>query len=163
MTNSGINNKNRDVAIIHRVGIKAPLQKCYDAVSTIEGISGWWTENTSGISQIGKTIVVKFHSTLGIEIGMMNLNVTDLEPGKKVHWKIDAGPLEWIDTEVIFEFRQEEEYTIVLFAHRKWREEVEFTAHCSMKWAIFLLSLKEFVETGKGRPSPNDIKIDNWN
>jgi hypothetical protein len=32
-----------------------------------------------------------------------------------------------------------------------------------MKWAIFLLSLKQLVETGEGRPSPNDIKIDNWN
>jgi len=36
-------------------------------------------------------------------------------------------------------------------------------AHCSMKWATFLLSLREFVETGTGKPSPRDIKIDNWN
>ena len=35
--------------------------------------------------------------------------------------------------------------------------------HCSMKWATFLLSLKELAETGKGRPSPEDLKIDNWN
>jgi len=32
-----------------------------------------------------------------------------------------------------------------------------------MKWATFLLSLKEFVEAGKGRPAPADVKIDNWN
>jgi hypothetical protein len=25
------------------------------------------------------------------------------------------------------------------------------------------LSLKQLVETGKGKPSPQDIKIDNWN
>ena len=36
-------------------------------------------------------------------------------------------------------------------------------AHCSMKWATFLLSLKELVETGRGKPSPEDLKIDNWN
>jgi hypothetical protein len=36
-------------------------------------------------------------------------------------------------------------------------------AHCSMKWATFMLSLRELVETGKGRPSPVDLKIDNWN
>lgn len=74
-----------------------------------------------------------------------------------------AGPEEWISTEVTFDLHQEEDYTIVLFAHKNWREEVEFKAHCSMKWAIFMLSLKEFVETGKGKPSPYDIKIDNWN
>jgi len=32
-----------------------------------------------------------------------------------------------------------------------------------MKWATFLLSLKDFVETGQGKPSPADVKIDNWN
>jgi hypothetical protein len=58
---------------------------------------------------------------------------------------------------------QDGHYTIVLFGHKSWREAVEFTAHCSMKWATFLLSLKDLVETGKGKPAPNDIKIDNWN
>ena len=154
---------NRQVDIIHRVGIKAPLQKVYEALSTVEGISGWWTEQTSGTSQIGKTIVVQFFSLEAKELGSMNMEVKTLEPGKKIHWIFTAGPAEWIGTEAIFDLHQEDDYTIVLFGHRNWQEEVEFTAHCSMKWGIFMLSLKEFVETGKGRPSPNDIKIDNWN
>ncbi len=29
-----------------------------------------------------------------------------------------------------------------------------------MKWATFLLSLKDYVETGRGRPFPNDLKIE---
>jgi hypothetical protein len=32
-----------------------------------------------------------------------------------------------------------------------------------MKWATFLLSLRALLETGKGKPSPDDLKIDNWN
>jgi hypothetical protein len=28
-----------------------------------------------------------------------------------------------------------------------------------MHWAIFLLSLKEFVETGRGRPHPHDMPV----
>jgi hypothetical protein len=35
--------------------------------------------------------------------------------------------------------------------------------HCSTKWAVFLISLKSPVETGKGSPDPHDVKIDNWN
>jgi uncharacterized protein YndB with AHSA1/START domain len=149
--------------ITHRVGIKASLQKVYDALATIEGIAGWWTQDTSGISETDKTIVVRFHSPDDKEIGSMNMVVKALEANKKVHWKFTAGPDEWIDTDVIFDLHQEEDYTIVVFNHKNWRDEVEFKAHCSMKWAIFMLSLKELVETGKGRPSPNDIKIDNWN
>jgi uncharacterized protein YndB with AHSA1/START domain len=151
------------VNIIHRVGIKAPLQKVYEALSTIEGISGWWTQHTTGISQPGQIIVVRFLSAEEKELGSMNMEVKALEPGKKVHWTFITGPEEWIGTDAIFDLHQEGDYTIVLFGHRNWREEVEFMAHCNMKWGIFMLSLKELVETGKGRPSPNDIKIDNWN
>jgi hypothetical protein len=31
--------------------------------------------------------------------------------------------------------------------------------HCSTKWATFLLSLKQLLETGKGRPAPDEVKI----
>jgi hypothetical protein len=30
---------------------------------------------------------------------------------------------------------RQDDYTILVFGHRNWREAVEFTAHCSMKWA----------------------------
>ena len=41
-------------------------------------------------------------------------------------------------------------------------ETVEFMHRCT-KWGVFLMSLKALLETGKGAPEPNDIKIDNWN
>lgn len=91
----------------------------------------------------------------------MTMEVLGLEPDKKVHWRFSKGPAEWIGT--IFDLSQDGDYTIVLFGHRNWREPVEFMAHCSTKWASFMLSLKELVQTGRGKPSPNDVKIDNWN
>lgn len=66
-------------------------------------------------------------------------------------------------TDVTFNLSRDGEYTIVLFGHKNWREASEFTFYCSMKWATFLLSFRELVETGKGKPSPDDLKIDNWN
>ncbi len=149
--------------IFHRIGIKAPAQKVYEALATTKGISGWWTDQVSGESETGKTIVARFYSSEGKEIGCMNMKVMALEPAKKVHWNFTAGPQEWIGTDIIFDLHEEGDYTIVLFHHINWREEIEFKAHCSMKWATFMLSLRELVETGKGKPSPNDIKIDNWN
>ena len=62
-----------------------------------------------------------------------------------------------------FDLKQEGDYAIILFKHQGWRAPVEFMYHCSTKWATFLLSLKSLVETGKGAPSPNDVRIDNWN
>ena len=43
------------VDIIHRVGIKAPVSKVYQALSTIEGVAGWWTKETTGVSKPGGT------------------------------------------------------------------------------------------------------------
>jgi uncharacterized protein YndB with AHSA1/START domain len=151
------------VDIIHRVGIKGPISKVYAALSTVEGIAGWWTKETSGSSKIGGTIGVHFLSADGKEIGGMKMEVIALDPNKKVHWRFTSGPGEWVGTDVIFNLPQEEDYTIVLFGHKNWRESVEFTAHCSTKWAVFPMSLKELVETGHGKPAPRDVKIDNWN
>lgn len=151
------------VNIIHRVGIKAPLEAVYAAVATTEGVAGWWTRETTGISKPGGTIDVEFLTPEGKKIGAMTMEVVALEPNKRVHWRFKAGPEEWIGTDAIFDLKQEGEYTILLFGHRNWREEVEFMGHCSMKWGTFMMSLKQLAETGTGRPSPDDVKIDNWN
>jgi uncharacterized protein YndB with AHSA1/START domain len=149
--------------IIHRIGIKAPVSKVYAALSTVEGVAGWWTKNTTGDYKTGGNIKVQFNSPDGKEVGSMEMEVTALEPDKKVQWRFKAGPDEWIGTDAVFDLYQDGEYTIVLFVHKNWSEVVEFMAHCSMKWGTFMLSLREFVETGKGKPSPDDLKIDNWN
>lgn len=149
--------------IIHRVGIKASPDKVFRALSTIEGLAGWWTENTTGISDVGKTMTFQFHDPKGAIIGEFEMEVLKQEPFKKVQWTCKSGPVEWVGTEITFDLKEENEFTIVLFGHRNWEESNEFTAHCSTKWAVFLMSLKELVETGKGRPAPRDIKIDNWN
>jgi hypothetical protein len=80
-----------------------------------------------------------------------------------VRWHCVSGPEDWIGTDITFELAEQDNLTIVLFGHRNWREATESSAHCSMKWATFLLSLRALVETGKGRPAPDDLKIDNWN
>ncbi len=120
-------------------------------------------ESVDGDDQIGGKIVFRFLSESGKEIGKMIMEVQELNFEKDVCWRCIDGPAEWIGTDITFRLSQQEDQTIIIFGHRNWREEVEFTAHCSMKWAVFLLSLREYVETGKGKPSPHDLKIDNWN
>jgi hypothetical protein len=90
------------------------------------------------------------------------MKVLETRPNELVHWEVVDGPAEWIGTHVRFELKQEGDFTIVLFRHEGWKEPVEFMYHCSTKWAIYLMSLKKLVETGKGEPSPNDVMISNW-
>jgi uncharacterized protein YndB with AHSA1/START domain len=148
--------------IVHRVGIKAPASQVYAALATIDGLAAWWTRNTTGVSKAGGQIDFRFRTADGEEIGGFGMDVLELTPEQKVRWRVKDGPAEWIGTDIEFLLSRQDDFTIVMFSHRKWREEVEFTAHCSTKWATFLLSLRDLVETGKGQPSPNDLTISNW-
>ncbi len=148
--------------IAHRVGIRSTPDAVFKALATREGVAGWWTEDTTGESQVGRALRVRFMSG-GVQIGDMEMKVLELRAAELVLWEVVAGPAEWIGTTIRFELKQEGEYCIVLFSHEGWKERIEFMHHCSTKWAIFMMSLKALVETGKGQPSPHDVKIDNWN
>jgi uncharacterized protein YndB with AHSA1/START domain len=151
------------VDIIHKIGIKAPLTQVYAALSSVAGVAGWWTRETSGDAKLGGTVNVLFRSPEGEEKGRMGFELTKLVPNEQVVWRFSSGPEEWIGTDVTFQLARRGDHTVVLFGHRNWRQASEFTAHCSMKWATFLLSLRQYAETGTGQPAPSDLKIDDWN
>ena len=151
------------VNIIHRIGVRSASGKVYKAIATIEGLANWWTEEVEGDEQVGGKIKFTFRGKSRDLKGEMVMEVKELDPRKNVKWQCVEGPDEWVGTDITFDLSQQDDQTIIIFGHRNWREAIEFTAHCSMKWAIFLLSLRDYIETGKGSPSPNDVKIDNWN
>ncbi|WP_129645152.1 SRPBCC family protein [Peristeroidobacter agariperforans] len=147
--------------ILHRVGMKASLDKVYQALATPEGVAGWWTTETTGDRKAGGMIKFRFTDG-GRELGVFNMKIVELRPNTRVVWEVVDGPAEWIGTNVRFELKQEDDFAVVLFKHEGWREPAEFMYHCSTKWGVFLQSLKSLIETGQGQPSPNDVKISNW-
>lgn len=143
--------------ILHKVGIQSSsVSATYEALTTLNGLSNWWTTDTRGDCKIGGIIEFRFGP------GCIDIKVLESVPNKRVVWEVVAGPEEWISTLVIWELRQENDWTIILFKHQGWKEPVEFMHHCSTKWGVFLISLKSFLETGKGSPAPNEIKLDSW-
>ncbi|MGW4719636.1 SRPBCC family protein [Nocardia sp. NPDC004260] len=145
------------VDILHKVGIEAPADEVYAALTTTEGLAGWWTADTKGNGgELGDLLEFRFAA------GGFDMRVRELDPGKRVLWEVVGGPDEWIGTQVDWSLDQAGDYTTVLFAHRGWKEPVDFMHHCSTKWAVYLLSLKSLIETEKGAPHPHDVKIDSW-
>ncbi|MGZ4533205.1 MAG: SRPBCC family protein [Mycobacteriaceae bacterium] len=145
------------VDILHRIGVTSSPDNVYEALTTTKGLSGWWTTNTQGEGHVGGVLQFRFGA------GGFDMNVLELDHGKRVLWEVVDGPDEWIGTHVSWDLKQEDDQTTVLFKHLGWKEPVEFMHHCSTKWAVFLLSLKSLLETGTGAPDPRDVKIDNWN
>ena len=140
--------------ILHKVGIKASLSDTYRALTTLEGLAKWWTSDTRGNGDLGGMIQFRFGANGGFD-----MKVIELEPATRVVWEVVDGPGDWIGSKVSFELRQDAQQATVLFKHRGWQKQSEFMRHCSTKWATFLLSLKSAIETGKGRPYPDDLHI----
>jgi len=143
--------------ILHKVDIKTNPNNTYKALTTLEGLAGWWTTTTQGNPNAGGTIAFRFG-----ELGGFDMKVLELDPARHVLWQVVGGPEEWLGTKIDFDLKQNGDWTTVLFKHQGWKEPVEFMHHCSTKWAVFLLSLKSLLETGKGAPWPNEIKLDSW-
>jgi hypothetical protein len=57
--------------ILHRVGIDAKPDKVFDALTTIQGLRGWWSSTASGSA--AKDDIIKY--------GFCDMQVIAVEPG----------------------------------------------------------------------------------
>jgi len=141
--------------IWHEIHINAAPHEVYQAVAEASKIAKWWTTDTRGKSAVGKKLEFWFNGNLAAE-----MVVDNLKPNELVHWHVtDRSTSDWINTELEFKFFPKQDQTFLHLRHSKWREDARMFPECSMHWAIFLLSLKEFVETGRGRPHPYDMPV----
>lgn len=143
-------------SIRHEVGIKASPEAVYEALTDVPKLAAWWTSDTRGKgSKVGDVLEFWFGDFC------QKFEVVELKPGQLVRWKATKKETmdEWAGTEVSYALSADEDQCWVAFGHTGWRDEEGMFAHCSTKWAVFMLSLKDLLETGKGRPAPDDIPI----
>ena len=129
------------------VGIKAIPEKVYKAVTTQEGLEGWWCKQTTAKPELGFVNVFTFGKFRN------EMKITTLTPNQKVEWKCIGSIDEWIGTEISFNLEEKDGMTILRFAQAGWRAVTDTFAGCTYDWALFLKSLKSFCETGSGSPS----------
>ncbi len=158
------------VDIRHTLVIEALPQLIYQALTTAEGLSSWWTPHTEARPEIGAIAHFPFGDNYVKEMGII-----ELAPDEFVKWHCLKGDKEWIGTSLTFKLVQPNESamvtahpevkgqleqgtlaikTVLLFEHKNWKDYSPSYAECNYTWAIFLRSLKLYCETGKGRPWP---------
>lgn len=141
--------------IYHQVGIKASTGDTLIALTTLEGLSSWWSR-AEGSCSPGDALTFYF--------GEHAVKMLVEQPSKtsRVQWRCIDDEGEWKDTLFTFDLVDDETQVLINFTHSKWNEVTDLFSHCSTKWAVFLLSLKDYLETGKGKPFPNDIPINHY-
>lgn len=143
-------------SIHHEVGIKASPKSIYQALTEVKQLAKWWTSDTRGAgSKRGDIIEFWFGDFC------QKFEVMDAKAGKCVRWKAtqDESMPEWAGTEITFTLSPERKQCYLHFSHSGWRKETGMFPHCSTKWAVFMLSLKDYLEKGRGHPAPRDVQI----
>ena len=159
-------------AIHQSLLISAPLSTIYAALTTSNGLSGWWTPDSQAAEEINSILHFPFGPSYFKE-----MKVSQLEPFELVKWNCVAGAEEWIGTNLSFELKSADDnnflvahpemegqmqqvtngkaQSLLTFHHEDWKEYSPMFAECSYTWGQFLRSLKLFCETGEGIPWPN--------
>src|SRR5580658_831051 len=86
--------------IRHRVGIKAPPPRVFEAVATAAGLAGWWTQTLDGDESVGGLLRFYFGGPSPSAV----MEIVDLVADSRVGWRCREGPDDWIDTTVTFAF-----------------------------------------------------------
>lgn len=142
--------------ILHRVRIDAPPSAVYEALTEASGLCRWWTSMCTAKPEIGSTATFRF----GDAPTGPDMQIVDLRTPEHVQWRCVAGPPEWVGTRLTFRVRPDGSGSVLLFAHGGWKEKNETYMHCNTKWGFFLgISLKKYLEEGRGLPHPEDPDI----
>ena len=138
------------------VRIAKSSAEVFAALTTKQGIQGWWTPDCDAPSQAGEYLKVRFgemYHTYEIESLVAD---TEVRWNCVEHFHNMPGLTkfnEWIGTKLSFQLSTVEAGTMLTFEHEGLTERLECYPHCSERWPFFLgVSLKEYVEAGTGRP-----------
>jgi uncharacterized protein YndB with AHSA1/START domain len=132
--------------MLHEVVIRAPVQRVYEALTTREGLRGWWTEDTEIEPRVGGIALFGF----GNRATVFRMRIDDLVPGQRVVWNCEGEPGDWQDTRLTFELAPTlNGGTRVRFTHAGWRSADGSFATCNSRWGMLMHRLKAFAESDK--------------
>lgn len=139
--------------IMHHIRIGAPREQVYEVLTTAEDVRNWWTRDADLESKIGGRAEFRFYQGESVT----RVSIDELVPPARVGWTAVSAnaPGGWAGTVITFDLQAEGSDTVLSFAHRGFAQADEGYAMCTTGWAYYLVSLRQYVETGQGGPHPD--------
>ncbi len=134
--------------IIHAVHVHAAPAAVFRALSTADGLRGWWTTQASLTPGVGGVIRFTFHGDFHPE---MRQDV--LERNRRIQWRCVGGHPNWQDNVFTFALEEREGETFLRFV-QEYAQELSDDVYgvYNFNWGYYLNSLKQLCETGTGAP-----------
>ena len=76
--------------IVQELTIEATPENVFYALTLPDGITGWWSNHVTAEPVVGSLTEIRFENG-----GVFQMEITDLEVGKKVHWRVRLSPHDW--------------------------------------------------------------------
>jgi uncharacterized protein YndB with AHSA1/START domain len=136
--------------ILMQVDTTAERGTVWEALTTHQGITGWWTTRAEVPSGPGAVLRLSFPDAPLT----WDLRVEQADEPERLVWRCTGGPPQWIGTDVVFglEPAAEEQGTTIRFDHVGWREPDQMFRVVTFGWGQMLARLKGFADTGKPMP-----------
>lgn len=137
------------VSLVHQVNIKASPETIYEAISTQEGLSSFWTSDTRAEPKVGSV------ATFGFGGPAQRMRVDELVHGTRVKWTGLNDFPNWDGTTVTWEIaRADKGETSVTFRHSNWPAAVtaDDLGSINYTWGLVVERLRQYAETGQRVP-----------
>ena len=136
-----------DIAL--QIDVPAPADRVYRALTTTDGVAGWWTTRNETTGAPGRTDRFWFPDAPG----PWEMTVDKAEPDAVLEWHCTGGPEEWVGTDVRWVLEPiEDGGTRVVFDHAGFAAVTPMFRVVGLGWAQMLLRLRQYAE--EQRPVP---------
>ena len=135
------------------IRVQAPRAALFDALTTASGLSAWWTRATGSGATGGD---LRFFMSAPEPL---LVHVDEATRSTSVRWTVTECSFEpeWLGTQPTFSITPVEGGASELeFRHRGLTTELDCIDMCTRGWDHYLVSLRDYVETGEGSPRGSD-------
>lgn len=130
--------------------IQATPEAVFAAITTVAGVSAWWTRAT-GSASLGGQLEFWFDSRDPCVV-----KVEEAIRPTRVTWLVTSCAFlpDWVGTRPMFEITPlRDDSSRLRFRHHGLTDELDCIEICTRGWDHFIASLRQYVETGTGNPN----------
>ncbi len=138
--------------IIHTADIARPREAVFGTLTTVPALSAWWTTKVTGDAGPGGRLSFTF-------AGDFNpvMQVVGFGAPAQLEWECVDGVEQWSDNTFRFDLADRDGGTRLRF-RQEYAAELSDDDYGSYNynynWGYYLESLRQYLETGTGRPYP---------
>jgi uncharacterized protein YndB with AHSA1/START domain len=137
-----------------QIQIAVPPNRVLPALTTQDGVRGWWTTD---VEVDADRATYRFEKQAGPMAVTFRVENAD-ERRVAMVCIGETNNADWLGTRIVFELVPAAGGTRVELVHSGYRARNEVYEMCTKGWGFFLGSLKSYLETGKGEPHRRPTK-----